>query len=283
MNKIDHLKLRKIFSEVFPEDDRPIIIQSGLWSFVRLLDCSIQDSAKYTLDFILDFFNDEKTILMPSFTPNFSTTKKFDIYLSKPTTGILPQYAIKEKIMTRTLQPMTSFIVRGKCEEEVKGLSCTTVWGKDSIMEWIEKKDAIWCAFGVPWSIGCAFFHRAEEIMRVPYRYYKKYNGKCFNNKKFLGEISEVKYSYSKKIKPIFNFEAWPKYLYQTGKVKQSKTKYLFIETASAKTILQAALNFFSDDMYAFIKNKKEVNAWVENGKNKEIENLDKKEKVIFT
>ena len=123
--------------------------------------------------------NDSKPTGPP---PNFSTTKKFDIYLSKPTTGILPQHAIKEKMMTRTLQPMTSFIVRGKCEEEVKGLSCTTVWGKDSIMEWIEKKDAIWCAFGVPWSIGCAFFHRAEEIMRVPYRYYKKYYAYCGTN-----------------------------------------------------------------------------------------------------
>ena len=67
LNKINYLKLKKIFSEVFPEDDRPIVIQSGLWSFVRMLDCSVQDSAKYILDFIFDFFNDERTILMPSF------------------------------------------------------------------------------------------------------------------------------------------------------------------------------------------------------------------------
>ena len=51
LNKINYLKLKKIFSEVFPEDDRPIVIQSGLWSFVRMLDCSVQDSAKYILDF----------------------------------------------------------------------------------------------------------------------------------------------------------------------------------------------------------------------------------------
>ena len=41
--------------------------------------------------------------------------------------------------------------------------------------------------------------------------------------------------------------------------------------------------NFFSEDIYAFIKNKEEVNAWVKNEKNKEIETLNKNEKVIFT
>lgn len=281
MNKFDYLKLRQIFSQVFPDDERPIVIQSGLWSLIKNLDCKKQDAKKYLLEFILEYF-DNRTILMPSFTPNFPVTKKFDIYLSRPSTGLLPTYAIKEKIMTRTLQPMTSFIVRGKDEKEVHKIKCKTVWGEESILGWLEKKNAIWCTLGLPWSIGCAFFHRAEEIMKVPYRYFKKYNGKLYNNGKFLGNISETKYSYSKIVKPIFNFESWPKYLYKTNKVNISNSKNFHIETASTKIIVNAALNFFSTDIYAFVKNKKEVSEWVKNQKNDEIENLDKNEKVNF-
>ena len=281
MNKLNYLKLKKIFSEVFPDDERPVVIQSGLWSFIRILDCDKKDANKYILDFILNFFKN-RTVLMPSFTPEFSVTKEFDIYLSKPSTGLLPSYAIKEKAMSRTLQPMTSFIVCGKEEKEVQNIKCKTVWGDDSILGWLEKKNAIWCTLGLPWSIGCAFFHRAEEVLKVPYRYYKKYNGKLYDNKKFLRKISEVKYSYSKKVKPKFNFEAWPKFLYKTSKVNISKDQDLIIETAPTKVILKAVLDFFSKDIYAFVKNKKEVQEWVKYQKDYEIDNLSNDEKVNF-
>lgn len=281
MNKFDYSRLRKIFLEVFPDDDRPVVIQSGLWSLIKILDCKQQESTKYILEFIINFFSN-RTLLMPSFTPTFPVTKKFDIYLSKPSTGLLPSYAIKERLMTRTLQPMTSFIVRGNQEKEIHKINCKTVWGTESILGWLEKKDAIWCALGLPWSIGCAFFHRSEEIIKVPYRYYKKYNGKLYDNKKFLGDISEIKYSYSKNVKPIFDFETWPKYLYKTNKVKVSKEKNFLIETASTKTIVNAALNFFSNDIYGFVKNKKEVSRWVKYEKKNEIEKLSNDEKVNF-
>ena len=268
------------FDEVHNKEEKIIVIQSGILSFAEYLECEVSQIQKYLIDIIFEYFGKHTTILFPSFTASFARTKKYDLFLSKPDTGILPTYCIKKKLMKRTRQPLTSFLVSGPLENEILEIKCKTSWGDESIYGWLQKKNALWIALGVNWSKGCAFFHRSEEFMKVPYRYFKSYKGDMFNNGKKIGVCEETKFSYSLNVKPIFDLYTWIDWLYDTKQVRKSFNKKLILESVKVNSILEAGKNFFSYDPYGFIKNKLEVKNWVKNDKLNEIKNLPKNEQT---
>ena len=270
------------FSEVHEKKENLVVIQSGIVSFAQHINCNILKIPNYLIEVIFEYFGSETTILFPSFTSNFAKTKKYDLFFSKPDTGILPTYCLKNDLMKRTKQPLTSFLVKGPLEREILRIKCETSWGENSIYGWLQRNNALWIALGVDWSKGCAFFHRSEEFMKVPYRYFKTYRGKLFNNNKNLGECEETKYSYSLRVKPKFDFFTWIKSLYDTNGVRKSSNKRLLLQSINVKNILEAGKNFLSDDPYGLIENKLEIKNWVKNDKLDEINSLPEDERSIL-
>ena len=163
------------FSDIHEKKDKIVVIQSGILSFAKYLDCKISQIPNYLIEIIFEYFGTDTTILFPSFTAVYAQTRKYDLFLSKPDTGILPNYCLQNKLMERTKQPLTSFLVAGPLKNTILKIKCKTSWGDESIYGWLQRNNALWVALGVDWSKGCAFFHRSEEYMKVPYRYFKKY------------------------------------------------------------------------------------------------------------
>ena len=270
----------KAFDEIHDRKEKIVVIQSGVLSFAEYLECTTSEIQKYLIEIIFEYFGSDTTILFPSFTSNFAKTKKYDLFFSKPDTGILPTYCLKNDLMKRTKQPLTSFLVKGPLQKEILNIKCKTSWGEESIYGWLQKKNALWIAMGVDWSQGCAFFHRSEEFMKVPYRYFKKYKGEIFNREKKIGLCEETKFSYSLKVKPVFDFYTWIKWLYDTKEVRKSSNNKFILESVNVNFILEAGKSFLTHDPYGLVKNKLEVKNWVKNDKLNEINNLPKNEQT---
>ena len=175
----------KALGEVIENSDEVIVFQSQIWQTCIEYKIAAKNVAKIMLNAIEDFCHN-RTILLPSFSNDIIKYKKFDLTRSIPYTGMLPKYCLKKGKFKRTFSPLHGFLVKGPGSKEILNLRQFSTWGKNSVFEWLEKKNARWVTINLKWSEGCAFYHRSEELTKVPYRYYLNYYGKLMNNGKRL-------------------------------------------------------------------------------------------------
>lgn len=264
----------KALDEVVENSDEVIVFQSQVWQTCIEYKIAAKNVSKIILSVIEDFCHN-RTILFPSFSNDIIKYKKFDLTKSLPNTGLLPCYCLKSKKFKRTFSPLHGFLVKGPKSKEILNLRQFSTWGKNSVFEWLEKKNARWVTINLEWFVGCAFYHRSEELAKVPYRYYLNYYGKLMNNGKFIKNIKEKKYSYSLKMRPKFNFKLWPKSFIRGDTAEIFYNEGIKLRSALTKTITKRCLKFFKDDPYGSVINKDQVKKWVKNDKKKEIQNLE--------
>ena len=143
--------------------------------------------------FIEDLAIFGKTIVLPSFTYQFSNTKKYDVIKTRPQTGALPNLLLNSQMFKRTYSPMTSHLISGNFVPK-KFYECSkTTFGQDSIYQWLTENNALILNLGVPFTSqqGWVIVHHTEEIMKVPYRHFKKFDGEIFENSKYIGKCSQ--------------------------------------------------------------------------------------------
>ena len=132
-----------------------------------------------------------KTVILPSFTYQFSINKRYDITKTKPETGVLLNLLLKSKFFKRTLSPMTSHLISSNIIPN-KFYECSkTTFGKDSIYQWLIENNALLLSLDLldrPHH-GWVIVHHTEEIMKVPYRYFKKFDGKIYDNSKYIENV----------------------------------------------------------------------------------------------
>ena len=260
----------KALGGVIENSDEIVVFQSQFWKTCLEYKITAENISKIVLNAIEDFCHN-KTILFPAFSNDIVKYKKFDLIKSLPTTGILPCYCLRSKKFKRTFSPLHSFLVKGPKSNEILNLKQFSSWGKNSVYEWLEKKNARWVAINLKWSEGCAFYHRSEELAKVPYRYYINYYGKLLSNGKFIKNIKEKKYSYSLKVKPRFNYNSWPKCFKKKDTLEFFCNDGIKLRSALTKTITKRTLEYFNNDPYVAIINKDQVKKWVKNEKKKEM------------
>ena len=248
--------LNKLLNKVYDKKNNIIVFQTDI----------ISSSIKYKLsgDYIANkilfkiekiFF--DKTILFPAFSNDF-IDKKYDIKLSKPNTGIIPNLALSSGKYFRSESPLHSFLLKGKKLEEIKKLKQITTWGKGSVFEWQYNNSALWVSLNLNLNRGCAIHHMAEEKAKVPYRFYKLFNGKLYNNGKYQKDIFEKKYSYYKKYSKRLNYDIWPSIM--RNKIDYQKiiiNKGLFANVSTAKKIVDRSYAFYKKNPYISINSKK--------------------------
>lgn len=210
--------------------------------------------AKKFLKKIEKFFK-TRTILFPAFSNDIIIKKKFDNKNFHIYTGIIPKLALKSNKYYKTFSYLHGFLVKGNLIKEIKNNKQETTWGKGSVFEWLEKKNARWVAINLNWNRGCAFAHRSEELCKVPYRFYKIFSGKLYKNKKFISKISEKKYSNFRGININFNDEPIFKIL-----EKYSKNFFInrgiFAKSALTKDITKVFCEQLNKDILSRVKNK---------------------------
>ncbi len=192
----------------------------------------------------------KKTILFPAFSDDF-IKKKFDIKLSKPTTGIIPNLALLSGNYYRTESPLHSFLIKGKKLSEIKSLKQNTTWGEGSVFDWLYKKNGLWVSLNLNLNRGCAIHHMAEEKARVPYRFYKLFKGKIYYNGKFVKNTFEKKYSYYKKFSSKLNYNNWVHIMKKKKDFdKITISPGMFANVSTAKKIVDKSFSFYKKDPF---------------------------------
>ena len=244
----------KSFNSVIKDNDKVIVLYSGLWSFIFNINFNKKKIPNYLLEIIEKIVSKKRTLVLPAYSgDSFLKNKEFHIDKSIDTNGLLPLTALKSKRYYRTPQPLHSYLVLGKLVKDIKYRSFKTSWGKDSIFEWFSKHNARICVFGVPWHKGCSYLHRYEELKQVPWRFYKIYKGDLYKNNKKIGKCFEKKYSKLINLKydllPISN-------CINKNKILKSNSKKFFLESTTCDEIDKANIRFFKNDPWKIIKNK---------------------------
>ena len=265
---------------VIEPDDDVIVIYSAIWSFAHRLEGSSDGVTGRIFDIIDSVVGKDRTLLFPTFTNQFVKTRTFDLSLDESDcSGVIANYAMHSPGFCRNRQPIHSYTVRGPRADEVLSRPCTTAWGDDSVIAWMGEINARFCPLGLPWHYACSFYHRIEEVLQVPYRYYKRFAGTLLDGGREIGSCAEVKYCYSLAVPPKFNHTMVAPLLDQMGVIKKGGNPLIPLQSSSGNDIYKVTRDLLGEDIYAYVVNKDEVKAWVEDGKFEEIAALMSDEK----
>jgi aminoglycoside N3'-acetyltransferase len=268
-----------ILEATLPQDDDTFAIFSGIWTFASQFGWPIGEAGGRLLEIIDNFVGPDRTLVFPAYSLSaFPRDKVFDLTLSKPDTGILPECALRNRAFRRSPSPIHSYVVRGPRTDELLARPCTTLWGPDSVLAWMLEADIRVCVLGVPW-VSCSLLHYAEETLQVPYRFYKRFTGELKDDGRNLSPCSQVMYVRSLVTPPVWDLSGLGSALSDAGVVLKSPHRRVAMESAKATAFHRVNEGILAANPYAYHSNAKEVHAWVENGKAEEMAALSPDER----
>jgi aminoglycoside N3'-acetyltransferase len=274
MSRLEKLDAEIALEDIIFKDDEVVVIHVGVWSFALKFGWTTPEDIDGFIDLIADVVGD-RTLIFPAYNFEFPRTGIFDLTLSPPQVGILPEQAWKRLDMKRTRQPMNSYFICGPGADEVLALPCTTAWGNDGVLAWMGKRNARICALGLSWEESISFVHRCEEAAAVPYRYFKKFTGTLYDNGEELGPCTEVLFT-----RPMNHMieEDWSRVfnpMESRGQVTRAKNSEIPFASVLAEDVQDACLEVLRDDPYALAANAGDLRKWVETEREAEIASLE--------
>ena len=124
------------------------------------------------------------TLLLPTFSWDFCKGLGFDYYNTNPETGSLSKIVLKRKDFVRTRHPIYSFAVTGKYKNQLYKIDTKSGWSKNSVFDFLYKKNAKNLFIGLDYKNGFTFDHYIEEKNKVSYRFFKTFSGKYISKNK---------------------------------------------------------------------------------------------------
>lgn len=271
MASLTESDVHAILADIIDPNDEVVWLASGLWTFAHRLKWPTKEIPARFLSTVLTFLGPHRTLLISSYTFVYAGTRIYDVVRTAPETGVVARGALVHPSFVRTKQPIHNYLVAGPRAAEVAALPCSTAWGDDGVLAWIEKNNARLCMLGVPWHEGCSFFHRAEAVAAVPYRYFKKFPGRLLSNGVEIGPCQETMLVRSLAVAPDFDWARIRQQLPQHGPIRTSRNPLVFAESASAAHVQAAGLHILSEDPYGLLTNSGLIRDWVSKSRSSEI------------
>ncbi|EJP4488918.1 aminoglycoside N(3)-acetyltransferase, partial [Campylobacter jejuni] len=128
------------------------------------------------LNCFFEVIGKEGTLIMPTFTYSFCKNEVYDKINSKTKMGALNEYFRKQTEVKRTNDPIFSFAIKG-VKEELFLKDTTSCFGENCVYDMLSKINGKIILLGSKTN-GYTFTHFIEEKARVPYRYFKEFQGK---------------------------------------------------------------------------------------------------------
>ncbi|MBM0637570.1 AAC(3) family N-acetyltransferase [Campylobacter sp. VicNov18] len=138
------------------------------------------------IECFLQSIGEEGTLIMPTFTYTFCKNGIYDKLNSKSEVGILTEYFRKYKGVKRTNDPIFSFAIKG-AKQDLFLQDTKSCFGENCVYDTLWKHDGKIVLFGTH-LVGYTFTHFIEEIVKVPYRYFKNFSGILINEDKIKYE-----------------------------------------------------------------------------------------------
>ena len=279
-SKLTEHKLADSIKSLIDEKDEVIILYSGISSFAHKFGADAKQTTNILLDIFQDVCGNNRTLVLPSYSMEFSKSKIFDLKFTKTETGAIPDCSVLRPEMIRTTHPMQSYTVYGKLKDVLSNLKTQTSWGNKSVMSWLIENKAKIMVLGVDWHLSCSILHHAEEVLRVPYRYFKRFSGKLYFKGNYVSECEEVMYCRPKNLEPVWNHKQIEKGLRTKNKILSVENSIFPLEATDISSYVNETYDILHDNPYAYIKNVEEIKYWVKNIKEKEIKSMSKSEFV---
>ena len=282
MQRLTIAEFKEAFRSVVPDGDEVVVLYSGLWSFGHRFGIRPAELVDRLIGAILEVIGPDRTLLMPTYSYQFAGEHIYDISRSQPFTGAVADRFRLWPGSERTRQPMNSYAVFGPRKDEVLKRPCTTSWGSDSVMGWFDEVNARHVMLGVPWHLSCSYCHRAEEVVGVPYRYHKRFNGVLQDNGETLGECHEVLYVRPFHVDPQLSYERIRSRLGELDLVIESGHSEFQLESSLSSDILRVATKLLTDDRMAFVGDPVRAKQWIRDKRNDEIKEIPPERRPPF-
>lgn len=120
----------------------------------------------------------EGTLLVPMFTWAFCHGEDFDIRKTPGEVGALGNWILENRgDFKRTRHPLYSFLVSGKDAGLLCGMDNQSAWSEDSPFGYLHRSRGKNLLINVSLEKSFTFTHYVEECLKVPYRYFKDFQG----------------------------------------------------------------------------------------------------------
>ncbi len=229
--------------------DRIVVIHSSLPQLGKL-------SSKFKwsiLGALRQLLLDGYTLALPTFTFSFCQGSDFHYLKSRSETGILGDWFLGLNGVQRTHHAIYSFAVAGKDAQKIIDSQDTTTFGKESPFGLFDKLDATLVMIGCSWKY-CTQFHYYEQEAKVPYRFFKTFQGKAnfgdkvrqYSSKMFVRDLS---------VNPKNNFNSIVDALYDRGDIFRKKLGDGIIESVSCSLFGNICREYLANDKFSLLLN----------------------------
>jgi aminoglycoside 3-N-acetyltransferase len=181
MFKCDLEALRESIDDLKIPKYSTIIIHSGLFKF-GLIEGGVDGFYKM----LRKVYDETYTLIMPTYTFSYGTSREWSCLNSKSETGALTEYMRKLAPNKRSINPFHSVSIDGPQTDYLLENFSDSSFGEKSVYEKLYKMGAYNLSLGSEFIGGATFCHYSEEVLKVPYRFYKYFPGDILdqNNKK---------------------------------------------------------------------------------------------------
>jgi len=129
------------------------------------------------LDILLSSIPESCTLVMQTFNWDFCKGKNFSSQKTPSQTGLMSELYRRMDGVIRSPHPIYSFCAKGPMAEEICQHDGETCWGDNTPFEKLVEKNALILNFAKDFPLGITLIHRFEQIKRVPYRFFKTFQG----------------------------------------------------------------------------------------------------------
>jgi len=266
MARLTETEIAELLGRVIPADDDVVVVFSGVWTFAHRLTFPPAETGDQLLDVLQDVVGPDRTLVLPAYTfLDFARTRTFDLKRSVPEGGLLTECAVGRPGWQRLAKPMNSYCVVGPRAGEMTALPSTTAWGRDGVLSWLNKVKARTLVLGVPWE-SCSIMHHAEETLAVPFRYYKRFQGRLKEDGKDRGSCEEVMYVRSLEVPPEWDISPLGRVLNDRKLVLDGGLAAVPLQSAPADVVHAVNEELMGDDPYIYHTNRDAVIDWVAGG-----------------
>ncbi|MBT4731539.1 HAD-IIIC family phosphatase [Candidatus Woesearchaeota archaeon] len=229
--------------------DRVVVIHSSLPQLGRL-----SPEFKWSiLGALRKLLMDGHTIALPTFTFSFCQGSDFHYLESRSETGILGDWFLGLNGVQRTHHAIYSFAVAGKGAQQIIGSQDTTTFGEKSPFGLFDKLDATLVMLGCGWK-HCTQFHYYEQEAKVPYRFFKTFQGKAdfgcktrqYSSKMFVRNLS---------VNPKNDFDFIMGSLYDENSIVRRKLGDGIVESVSCSLFGSICRKHLVNDKYSLLLN----------------------------
>lgn len=152
------------------------------------------------VDRIISEIGDEGTLIVPTFSYEFSNEGTYDYINTRGTAGAIGNIVLARPDFKRTKHPIHSFSVWGADKELLCQMENIHSFGEDSPFGYCRDNNVRQIMIGTDYAHACTFIHFCETVSKVPYRFTKTFEGEYIDEN---GEKSIRKYDYAARYREI--------------------------------------------------------------------------------